>query len=134
MAHDFKAFPELTNRQMQFYYFESPHKQIGQNFTAKVIEVHDGDTVTVRWDERNFDFPVRLAKINAPELNNGGRESKEWLKEQIENEEVEIMINPFNRVGKFGRIIGTIIVGGININQMSKDFGFSNTFGEISVI
>jgi len=58
----------------------------------------------------------------------GGRESKEWLRKELEGEEVEILINEKNRVGKFGRLIGTIIIGGININQMSRDFGFSEEF------
>ncbi len=128
MAHDFKRFPELTNNQLEFYYWGSPHRQITDDFVAEVIKVTDGDTIRVRWDGRNFDFPVRLAGINAPELNNGGRESKEWLRKELEGEEVEILINEKNRVGKFGRLIGTIIIGGININQMSRDFGFSEEF------
>ena len=32
MPHDFINYPELTNNQMNFYYFESPHKQITENF------------------------------------------------------------------------------------------------------
>ncbi len=128
MAHDFKRFPELTNSQMEFYYFDSPHRQITDDFVAKVIKVTDGDSIRVRWDERDFDFPVRLAGINAPELNNGGRESAEWLRQELENEEVDILINKYNRVGKFGRLIGTIMIGGININQISRDFGFSESF------
>ena len=83
MGHDFKRFPELTNNQMQFYYFESPHKQIVEGFLAKVIKVTDGDTIRVYTDSRNFDFPVRLANIDAPELGEGGEVSKSWLTSQI---------------------------------------------------
>jgi len=50
MAHDFKKFPELTNNQMQIYYFESPHKQITEDFKARVVDVHDGDTIKVEVD------------------------------------------------------------------------------------
>ncbi len=70
--HDFVKFPELTNRQMSIFYFESPHQQIVESFQAEVVKVHDGDTITVRTDFRDFDFPVRLAYIQAPELNEGG--------------------------------------------------------------
>ena len=132
MAHDFKNFPELTNNQLQIYYFDSPHKQITEDFTAKVVNVHDGDTIRVKWRERDFDFPVRLAHIAAPELKEeGGKESQSWLEKQIMGEEVDIVIDPNNRVGKWGRIIGEIIFMGININQMSMDMRFSIPFEEL---
>ena len=34
MVHDFKQWPELTNGQMAYYYFDSPHKQIGEDLFA----------------------------------------------------------------------------------------------------
>jgi len=130
MTHDFKKFPELRNNQFDFYYFESPHKQITENFIAKVVDVHDGDTLRVEVDFRNFTFPIRLSYIAAPELGeDGGRESRDWLAEQVLGEEVQIVINPFNRVGKWGRLIGNIIHQGMNINYMSRDLGFSTQFG-----
>ena len=129
MAHNFKDFPELTNSQMQFYYFESPHKQIMEDFIAKVVKVIDGDTIKVKWDERDFDFPIRFANTAAPERKEpGGLESREWLREQVLGKEVTIEINPSNRVGKWGRILGTVILGGIDINQMSIDLGFAVDF------
>jgi len=132
MAHNFKDFPELTNSQMQFYYFESPHKQITEDFTAKVVNVHDGDTITVMCDFRKFKFPIRMAYIGAPELDEaGGIESQKWLESEILNEEVDIKINKDNRVGKWGRLIGTIIYQGRNLNQASQDEGFSIPFEDI---
>ena len=130
MGHDFKRFPELTNNQMQFYYFESPHKQIDEDFLAKVIKVTDGDTILVRWQERDFDFPVRLANIQAPELKEGGITSKKWLESKINNQEVEILINPYNRVGKWGRILGEVLFRGVNLNEESLDMQMSIPFGE----
>ena len=129
MAHDFKKFPELTNKQMEIYYFDSPHKQIFEDFSAKVIRVKDGDTIQVKWSERNFDFPVRLANIAAPEKDEeGGIASQKWLEGMVGNEIVDVRIDPDNRVGKWGRIIGEIFFMGININQMSIDFGHSIPF------
>ena len=129
MTHNFKEFPELTNSQMQFYYFDSPHRQIMEDFTAKVVKVIDGDTIRVKWQERDFDFPVRLARIQAPELKeSGGIKSKNFLEEQIMGDEVLIKINPKNRIGKWGRIIGEIIHGGVNLNNMSMDFRYSVRF------
>src|SRR3990167_7651666 len=99
MAHDFVKFPELTDSQMAIYYFESPHKQIFDDFTAEVIKVHDGDTITMRWTERDFDFPVRFINIAAPELKeDGGKESQAWLEKMLLGNQVDIKINPENRV------------------------------------
>jgi len=128
--HDFNTFPELTNSQMQFYYFDSPHRQITEGFIARVKKVTDGDTIRVRWSERNFDFPIRFSLINAPEMNNGGRESREWLRSKIEGKEVYIKINPRNRVGKWGRILGEVFHDGINMNQESLREMQSVPFGQ----
>ena len=126
MGHDFDKFPELTNAQMQFYYFVSPHRQITESFDCKVARVIDGDTISVRWSERDFEFPVRFAGVNAPELNRpGGKESKSWLEGQIQDAEIRVIVNPQDRVGKFGRILGEIIHMGANINLESVKAGHS---------
>lgn len=131
MAHDFKRFPELTNRQMQFYYFQSPHKQITEDFLARVVKVTDGDTIRVTTDFRDFNFPIRLSKIAAPELDEGGGEkSRSWLESQIMNEDVEILIDKNNRIEKWGRLLGEIIHRGININNLSITFRYSVPFSE----
>jgi endonuclease YncB( thermonuclease family) len=132
MAHDFKRFPELRNNQMAVYYFESPHKQITENFTAKVIKVSDGDTIRVETTFRDFDFPIRFANIAAPELKErGGIASQRWLESEILNKEIEVIVDRNNRVGKWGRLIGEIISGGFNINEESLRKGFSVPFGKV---
>ena len=128
MPHDFNAWPELTNNQIQFYYFESPHKQITEDFTAEVVKVHDGDTITVRWKERNFDFPIRLNNINAPELNEArGHKARDWLEERILGEEVDIILTP-QRVEKWGRILGTIYHHGLNVAEEEIQRGLAMTW------
>lgn len=135
MAHDFNKFPELTNNQMQFYYFDSPHQQIAEDFEAKVVRVIDGDTIQVSTNFRDFDFTIRMLDINAPELNEGGRDSKSWLTEQILGKVIFIEIEPKNRVGKFGRLLGRVIESGMDVGQLSLQLGFSRPFGtEIDVI
>ena len=127
--HDFKRFPELTNNQMQFYYFDSPHKQITESFSGKVVRVIDGDTIRVTHPDRYFDFPIRLSFINSAEMEEGGLASKKFLENQILGEEVKIEINPEKRTEKWGRLLGEIIHMGQNINQMSMDWGYSVEFG-----
>jgi len=129
--HDFKKFPELTNNQMQFHYFSSPHKQITEDFWCNVEEVIDGDTLRVKWLERDFPFRVRLLGVGSPELKErGGLEARDWLKSKIEGEEVLVIIDDRERVGKWGRLLGTIIHKGININEQIIDEGKAVEFGE----
>jgi endonuclease YncB( thermonuclease family) len=131
MAHDFKQFPELTNSQMQIYYFQSPHKQITESIKARVIRVIDGDTIRVEWQERDFDFPVRMAKIAAPELNeHGGKEAQSWLESQILGEEVDI-IPTKTRVEKWGRLLANVEHMRRDMSDLSLDEGHSIKFEEI---
>lgn len=128
MPHDFERFPELTNSQLEFYYWDSPHKQITEDFRCKVIRVIDGDTISVRWDERNFDFPVRFLNTDSLELGEGGEISRSWLERRVLNEEVEILIDPFNRVGRWGRILGEVIHNGMSVNEESVMLGYAVPF------
>ena len=129
MAHDFKRFPELTNSQMNIYYFESPHKQIFEDFTATVVKVHDGDTITVMWDERDFKFPIRFSNIAAPEMNEpGGKEAQSWLESQLMNEEVTIRVDKYNRVEKWGRLLGRVMFRGIDIGEEEKVKGLATSW------
>ena len=129
--HDFKRFPELTNNQMQFYYFDSPHKQMIEDFTAKVIRVKDGDTIQLRIEDRDFDFPLRLSKIAAPELDEvGGTRSQKFLAREIEGEYVEIVLAR-QRVEKWGRLLGEVIHIGRNLNDISLELGYSIKFEDI---
>lgn len=128
--HDFKQYPELNNTDLANFGFMSPHEQIERDFTAQVVKVHDGDTVTLRTNFRDFDFPLRLANIDAPELNTGvpGEESKDFLKELVEGEFIEIKINRFNRVGKYGRLLGNIMLNGLDVGQLMLVFGYALPF------
>jgi len=130
MAHDFKRFPELTNSQMEVYYFDSPHKQITEEINATVIKVHDGDTITVRWSERDFDFPVRFNNTAAPELNeNGGHTAQEWLEQRVLGKEVQINPDP-KRVEKWGRLLASVSEGGQNVGDEEVMLGFATTWAQ----
>ena len=111
---------------MELYYWDSPHKQIFEDFEAEVIKVHDGDTITVKWQERDFNFPVRFSNISAPELNeSGGAEAQSWLESQILGENVVVRINPKNRVEKWGRLLGTILHRGLDMGEAQIIRGIS---------
>jgi len=129
MPHDYNKYPELTNKQMETEQFSSPHQQITEDFDADVIKVHDGDTITLRTNFRDFDFPLRFAKIDAPEMNDGGEEAREWLKTQIEGQKIQVKINRNNRVGKYGRLLGTVVSNGLDMGETMLGLGLVKTFG-----
>ena len=129
MVRDWKNFPELRNSEMVMYYFQSPHKQILEDFRANVVKVIDGDTIRVKWAERDFEFRVRFLGTDAPELNErGGLESKAWLEGRLLGQDVDIEIDSANRVGKFGRILGKIRHGGFDVNEESIRMGWAKPF------
>jgi endonuclease YncB( thermonuclease family) len=127
MTHDFKAFPELAGEDLDLYTWQSPHIQLFEDFTALVVKVHDGDTITVRIPERSFDFPIRFNNSAAPELSEkGGHASRDWLKSKLEGEMVELLIDRDNRVEKWGRLLG-------QVNHMGIDMGFASAMAGHSV-
>lgn len=128
--HDFKEFPELTNRQLEEHRFESPHKQITESFEATVVKVHDGDTITLVAEFRDFRFPLRFLGIDAPEMNDGGETAQEWLSERILGDIVQIIINTKNRVDKFGRLLGAVFVSGINVGDEMIRLGLAVQFSK----
>lgn len=128
VEHDYSQFPELTNTQLQEYFLPPVH-QLTEDFSAKVVKVHDGDTVTLRIPERDFDFPLRLLDIDAPELHQEhGHESRDWLRSWVEGREVEVKINFHNRVDKYGRLLGHLFVDGMNVNEILVIRGYATPF------
>ena len=128
--HDFKKFPELTNKQIDEFGFESPHVQYTEDFMATVVKVVDGDTVHLATEDRDFTFPLRMLNIDAPEMSEGGEDARDYLAGLIQNEEVEIKININNRVGKFGRLLGRIISLGMDMGETMTRIGFAVPFGK----
>jgi endonuclease YncB( thermonuclease family) len=127
--HDYDKYPELTNTELQEQGFTSPFPQITEDFSASVVKVHDGDTITLRTDFRDFDFPLRFLDINAPELSEpGGRESQQWLEGQILDQEVQIMLNQQDRVDKYGRLLGWVIYQGMNMGEIEVMQGRATPF------
>lgn len=95
-------------------------------YEVDVLRVVDGDTIDVMVD-LGFDIKtkkrVRLYGINAPETRTRDRdekvrgyESKEFLINFLKNKQ-EIILNSLD-IGKYGRVVGEIIVDGINANKL----------------
>lgn len=80
---------------------------------GKVINVHDGDTVTVL-DQNNKKFHIRLQGIDAPELKQTyGSVSQQNLSRLVLGKEVSIF---WTKVDKYRRTVGTIKIDGRDMN------------------
>ena len=80
---------------------------------GKVVNVHDGDTVTVI-DRSNKKFHIRLQGIDAPELKQEfGAASQQNLSRLVLGKEVAIY---WTKVDKYRRTVGTIMLAGRDMN------------------
>ena len=129
LEHDYHKFPELTNRQLEVEQFRSPHPQITEDFVAVVEKVVDGDTVRLSTSFRDFVFPLRLLDIDAPELSEGGQEAGDWLRQKVLGKRVNILIDSSRRVGKYGRLLGKIVYGGLDVGEEMLRAGRVVPFG-----
>lgn len=84
-----------------------------------VIEVHDGDTITLKNDSGQK--KIRLAGIDAPELKQPyGVESRSLLREAVLNKSV---LFETSRNDKYGRVIGKVTLDGQDINLKQIQLG-----------
>ena len=98
-------------------------------YSCEVKKVVDGDTVDVVLD-LGFDIlyksRVRLYGIDTPESRTRNKDEKArgkmagaFLEEAIEDgEKIVIQTKLKDSRGKFGRVLGDVVVDGININQL----------------
>ena len=98
-------------------------------YKVKIRRIVDGDTVDVDID-LGFDMilskqRIRLYGIDTPESRTRDKEEKfygklsaKFLKEQCKNSSKIFLKTYLDKKGKFGRILGELIVDGVNINKM----------------
>lgn len=104
-------------------------------YNVHVIKCVDGDTFKAKIDlgfDISIETNVRLSGINAPELSTGkkGKASTDRLKQLIEGKDVVLMTNPKREREKYGRILGTIMIGTTNVNQLMISEGLAIKFME----
>jgi len=97
-------------------------------YSCRVDKVIDGDTIDVTLD-LGFDIlhkcRVRLYGIDTPESRTRDKDekirgllAKEYLSTKIENaEKIIIQTKLKDSRGKFGRVLGSVIADGINLNN-----------------
>jgi len=103
----------------------------GQQFYCKVLEVYDGDTITLcfKFGNTYFKKRCRLYGINAPEIRTknlkekeDGYKSRDFLKELLLNNIIYFHCNGWD---KYGRLLGIIFLKGQNVNDIMVKKGFA---------
>lgn len=96
--------------------------------TGKVVRIADGDTATVLVDQRQV--RVRLVAIDAPEVRHGrndpgqpfGQASRRSLRTLIGGRDVRVEDRGQDQ---YGRMLGTIYVGTLNVNAEQVRLGMA---------
>lgn len=93
-------------------------------YSCSVVSVYDGDTMRIDIDLgfntwlRNI--PIRLARINAPEIRGSERElgieARDFLRNLVESAS-DVLVHTKEK-GKYGRWIAEVIVDGANVSDM----------------
>lgn len=100
-------------------------------FSAKVVKVSDGDTITVLTQNKES-IKVRLYGIDAPETKQDfGKASKQYLSSLIAGRIVEVKSSGQDR---YGRVLGTIYLGSTDINAKMVENGYAWAFVKYSKI
>lgn len=91
-----------------------PNPSIASSFSARVVGITDGDTLTVL-DERNQQHTIRLAEIDAPERRQPwGDRSRQHLSALAFGKTVSIQQTDTDR---YGRTVAHVFANGENINR-----------------
>ena len=103
--------------------------------TARVVSVHDGDTITVAMDGRKE--KIRLVGIDTPELQDerpeyraAGYEARNYARSRLGGETVTLETDPrqSDRDG-YGRLLRYVILGdGTNVNEDLVRKGYARVY------
>lgn len=89
---------------------------------GRVVGVHDGDTLTLLV-AGNQTVKIRLAQIDAPESDQAfGQRSKQSLSSMAFSRNVVV---EKETVDRYGRIVGTVFVGDLNVNRKQIEQGMA---------
>ena len=108
-----------------------PHQTKGANIikvlNGAVVSVADGDTITILSGGKKE--KIRFAQIDTPETSHFGstpqpygKEAGAALRQMVKNQNVRVEVEA---VDQYGRNVGTVYVGGLNVNRELVKNGFA---------
>lgn len=129
MYYSHIIFSELLKKYLDTKFgrseLEDEDKETVKEFKGTVTEVEDGDTIKVKDSKDNKIKYVRLALIDAPEINHentisqleqaGGKESKAVLESMFYiSRDVTVK---YNETDHYGRYLGRVYIGSTDVNK-----------------
>ena len=85
---------------------------------ATVLQVPDGDGIIIAGKDSTDLREIRMVGINAQEIGTEeGIRARNFLEGRLVGKEVEIFVDPYQPVEKYGRGLAVIKENGVNINQ-----------------
>lgn len=100
----------------------SVHFSYAENNHVTVVNIHDGDTITVK-NKSNKKIKIRMYGIDAPELSQSyGKKSKQQLEKLLKNKNITYKTA---NVDNYGRTVATIYAGDINVNYEMIKSGYA---------
>ncbi len=92
----------------------SPAISATKGYIGKVVDIADGDTITVR-TETQGDKTIRLSGVDCPEtFQIHGQQAKRFTASKLQDRRVRVV--PLT-VDEYGRIVAVVFVNGENINE-----------------
>lgn len=101
-----------------------PLTALADSLTGYVLDVHDGDTMTIQVPAENMRYKVRFLGVDTPEVDFFGNtqgdvayQARDFVRHLAPvNSEVTVIYDQ-NGMDKHGRVLGRVIVGDIEINR-----------------
>ena len=111
----------------------------GKTRYARVVDVSDGDTVTVctrlSYREPFYEYRLRIHGVNAPETRTrdalhkqAGKAVARWLRAHLAGKIVRVR---FSDEDKFGRLCGRVVVGRVDHGRFVADHDLSERLVEL---
>ena len=95
----------------------------GEQLAGKVIRIADGDTITILLQGQKKQEKVRFFGIDAPESHQDfGQRSRKFLSDLIFG---RIVIVESDGRDQYGRIVGTVYLGKLNVNLTMVKNGYA---------
>lgn len=104
-------------------------------YSAVILDIHDGDTITVELDlgfRVTYKTPIRFNGINAPELATPeGKVAKAFLQTLIKIGDTLVIKTYKNPQDKYGRWLGDLFrpIDTVSLNQQMIDSGHAVPYG-----
>jgi micrococcal nuclease len=119
-----KTFKKFTHTTVFLLFFAFAVFAQTQFVRVKVVDVHDGDSMTVK-DQTKRTFKIRLVGIDAPELKQkDGGKARNALNKLLKKDKQNIVVKTF-KLDRYNRILAQVFVGEIDVNLEMVKLGWA---------